>query len=381
MPIKGLTDRGLALPQIGTISKGDVEERTRKDGSKYTVPIDLEYFNVKFDAQEQEAGAIFRKIYGPEPTDIRVMFPFNEIERVWDTWLEGYTASRMVSRSDGEIYLWLRDGITQEILVKNGIDRKTGQPRPYVEGQPDTFYKDSKGNEQPVFCEPTGRLKVVIPELGRMAILLAKTGSIHDVINLSEQLEGFRYLNQGQLAGIPFFLKRRPNKISTPGKNGKRYRRDSWLMSIEADSQWVRAKLADLKRVALPGNGLDIEEPDTPALPEIVAAPPDEDMTPDPLEPDYVDIEPDEPQIPVGLQIALECGQRRTKRGGKKLIDCTPDEIDYVIKNTKSEALREDASVLVNFTDKQVSDFMSIEEDTTMLQAIRLYTNWTPRES
>ena len=45
--------------------------------------------------------------------------------------------------------------------------------------------------------------------------------------------------------------------ISTPsGKGGKRVRREKWMLSIEADPDWVKEKLQAMKLDALPGNGL-----------------------------------------------------------------------------------------------------------------------------
>jgi hypothetical protein len=97
-----------------------------------------------------------------------------------------------------------------------------------------------------------------VPELKRLAYLIVMTTSVHDIINISEQLRGIASMNSGRIAGIPLVLRRRPKKISTPsGENGKRARREKWLISIEADPEWVKAKLAKMHHDALPGNGFD----------------------------------------------------------------------------------------------------------------------------
>ena len=185
MPIKGLTDRGLAFPEIGQIRKGKKVTKKRKDKSEYTVPVDLKYFRVLFDEQEVDSAELFLEKYGEEPDQINIILPFNEIERCWDAWLEAYTAGRMVARSDGEIFTYLIDTDTGEILVRNG---KPGSP--YTEGQ--TVGKDSKGKD--IYCRPVGRLKVIIPELARAAFLTVNTTSVHDIHNISSQLAGMLFL-------------------------------------------------------------------------------------------------------------------------------------------------------------------------------------------
>lgn len=250
MPIKGLTDRGLSFPEIGQIRKG-AKKTARRPGK------DLTYFRVEFAEGEEETDALFEKIYGTEPNNINVILPFNEIERCWGAWLEGYTAGRMVARSDGEYIVYQVDTETGDIKVINGKDVKTGAPVPYTEDM--VVGKDYKG--KPVTCKPVGRLRVFIPELGRAAYLTVLTSSLHDIANLSDQLGALKRLNYGQIAGIPLVLRRRPKKISVPMPDGKRVRQEKWMLSIEADPQWVRLKIAETKRLALPGNGELLPEP------------------------------------------------------------------------------------------------------------------------
>jgi hypothetical protein len=101
-------------------------------------------------------------------------------------------------------------------------------------------------------CKQVGRLSVIIPELGRFATVTILTTSIHDVINLTRQLRSYEAIN-GDLRGIPFVIVRRPEAISTPsGPNGKRARREKWLLSIESQPAWTRLQLGAMKQAALP---------------------------------------------------------------------------------------------------------------------------------
>lgn len=256
MAIKGLTDRGAAFPEIGQIRKGGKKGNNRPGK-------DLTYFRVEFDERETKAAETFQSVYGSQPTSIRIILPFDEIDRMWVAWLEAYTAGRMVARSDGEFIIYRVDSKTGEVIVKGGVDVRTGQPAPHPDN--DIAGYDYKNN--PVKFKPTGRLKVIIPELARAAYLTVLTTSVHDIANISDQLRAFQELNGGQIKGIPFILRRRPKKISIPNPEDptKRMRVEKWMLSIEADPDWVKAKLSEVKRLALPENGLEESISELPA--------------------------------------------------------------------------------------------------------------------
>lgn len=244
MGIKGLTERKLAFPEIGQIRKGAPK------GDNGQLGRDLTYFRVEFDEREDAAAQVFKKVYGEQPQEINILFPFNDIDQVFSAYLEAYTAGRMVARSDGEKFIYLIDTKTGEIKVKNGVPFTA-----YKDGQAVGSYTDGKGKEQKIYCSAVGRLKVVIPELQRLAYMTVMTSSKHDIANLDAQMNALKQINNGQIAGIPMVLKRRPKKISTPKKDGSRARYTKWMLSIEADPNWVKAKLSEFKHLALPANG------------------------------------------------------------------------------------------------------------------------------
>lgn len=253
MPIKGLTDRGMKFPTIGTIRKG-MKIPSNNGGER---PVDLEYFRVQIDELEPETAAKFLQVYGPAPTDLNVVLPFNDIVKVWDAYYEAYQTGRMIGKSDGEKILYLVDPATGEVLAKNGF---------YVDGRPalhddDSPYvpgvKDHKG--RPIKWGRVGRMNVVIPELRRAAYLTVLTGSAHDIVNISDQLRAIASMNGGVIAGVPLVLRRRPVKISAPvGTGNQRKYVTKWLLSVEADPKWMTAKLSEMNRLALPQV---IEEP------------------------------------------------------------------------------------------------------------------------
>lgn len=244
MPIKGLTDRDLAFPIIGTIRKGAPKEKGKR-------PQDLTYFRVEFDERETEAEELFRKLYGDHPTDIQVVLPFDDIARCWDAHLEAYQAGRMVAKSDGEIMLKLDDPKTGAPIARNGEylpeSGKVGIARCPEDLCVGLNYKGEK-----VYMKPSGRLRVIIPKLMRGAYLEVKTHSYTDIGNLSANAQAIRSINGGRLAGVPLILKRRPQDISVPMGNGKRTYKKMWVLSLEADPDWVKSKLYELHTLALP---------------------------------------------------------------------------------------------------------------------------------
>ena len=244
MGIKNMTDKGLSFPQIGIIRKGAPKEPT-KPGK------DLQYFRVEFAENEKKSAADFLAVYKDQPRTIRIILPFNDIPRMWDAWYEAYTAGRMVARSDGETILsqCAHDGT---VIVKDGIEVATGLPKPHPQDM--RAGNDYKGNG--VKFKAVGRLNVIIPELKRAAYLTLQTTSIHDIANISAQLAGFSALNGGQIAGIPFYLRRTPRPVSVPKPDGSRVRMLKSLVSIEADPDWVAMKLDSLKTLALPNADL-----------------------------------------------------------------------------------------------------------------------------
>lgn len=260
MAIKGLTNRGAAFAQIGNIRKG---AKVTKNGIER--PVDLKYFRVEFDDLEQERAAKFAQVYGSQPTEINILIPFDEIDRCWDAWCEAYTAGRMVARSDGEYFTYLVDLTSGSIVVQNGLDG-SGSKVPH---------RTDIGiaGKSKIQCKPVGRLKVIVPELQSAAYLVLHTSSWHDIKNISEQLEGIKMLNGGRLVGIPLVLRRRPKKISIPKPDGTRARMEKWLISIEADPQWVAAMIGKLQHAALPVAVIN------PSLPEPAAKEEDEEIS------------------------------------------------------------------------------------------------------
>jgi hypothetical protein len=245
MPIKGLTDRGASFPRIGELRKGGEKPTGNKPGA------DLTHF--RFTSQHSDVTEDFTARYGTHPTAVNCYLPFRTASENFEAWIEEWGAGGLRWRGDGET-----------LVIWQTPDGKYSQePKP-----------------QPAGGKQAGRLKLIIPELGRLAYVTALTTSINDILEMQSTLDAYEAL-RGDLRGIPFILSRVPRMVSTPGKDGQRVRREKWLWHLEAQPAWVQAQLSVMQRDALPtgivedryqlesGSMIDAEEvDDIPAHPQ-----------------------------------------------------------------------------------------------------------------
>ena len=231
MPIKNLTDRAAAFPRIGELRKGDTKPR---DGN--TPGKDLDHF--RFTSDDAAAIRDFEAAYGKEPRVIHCYLPYNSVDDNFQTYMEDWLAGGLVRRCDGE-------NIQIERTSKGTYDR--------------TPHVCKQGQQGGCKCKQVGRLMLVIPELRRFAYVVALTTSIHDIMELHGNLRAAMEI-RGDLRGIPFILSRRPREISMPGPDGKRVRREKWLLSIEPAPVWVQEQIAQLPQFVEPAK---LTGPDT----------------------------------------------------------------------------------------------------------------------
>lgn len=217
MPIKGLTDRGASFPRIGELRKGGEKPAGNKPGP------DLKHF--RFTSQHPEVLESFTARYGTHPTAVNVYLPFATAAENFEAWIEEWGAGSLKWRGDGEtLVVWQKPDGTY-----------SREPKP-----------------QPAGGKQSGRLKIIIPELGRLAYVTALTTAVNDIMEMQSTLDAYEAL-RGDLRGIPFVLSRVPRMVSTPGQGGQRVRREKWLWHLEAQPVWVQAQLSVMQRDALPG--------------------------------------------------------------------------------------------------------------------------------
>jgi hypothetical protein len=220
VPIKGLTDRvEAAFPRIGKLRKGAAAPRNQA-GQVVGVGKDQEFF--RFTSERPEVIAAFEEAYGAQPALVSVYLPYADVERNFACWKEKWTAGGLVHRCDGEtMTVWLDTA---------GKYQRT--PR-HCDGG----------------CDEVGRLTVIIPELvraGFVGYVVLETHGINDVLSIQASLMAAWETRAGNplgLRGIQWALRRVKEKISTPMPNGKRARRDKWLVKLEPAADWVQLQL------------------------------------------------------------------------------------------------------------------------------------------
>ncbi len=239
--IQGLTTQRAALPPvIGKLRKGGEGKAAKtKDGRDYkTYGDDLNYF--RFTPKNEQDGQLiadFAERYGAQPQRIEVYLPSDDVDMVFDAWQEEYSAAQLLHRCDGQT-VYERNRITGEYEA-------TTTPCPWL-GKERTTKNPG--------CKQIGRLAVILPELvaaGHYGIVTVETHSINDIATIHRALTDFRQ-RFGRLTGVPFYVYRYPESISTPsGTDGKRARREKWLVGITPATEFVQKQLEAARQHAL----------------------------------------------------------------------------------------------------------------------------------
>lgn len=225
MGIKGLTE-GARFPIIGQLRKGAPKpEQGNRPGK------DLTFF--RFTSEEPGLVETFNQVYGAEPRALEVYLPYASADENFEAYLEEYVASGLMRRCDGETLLLKREEDGEISDAGRSCERNKGCQ-----------------------CKPTGRLVVILPKLEHFSVVTVLTTSKHDIMNLFGALKRYEHVAAASgrdLSGIPFTLKRVPRKISTPAPDGKRARREKWLLSIEPSPAWVSVQLRQAQERAMLG--------------------------------------------------------------------------------------------------------------------------------
>src|SRR5574342_357977 len=237
MPIIGLTDRAASFPRIGVLRKGAPKVSEKQPGADLRTHFRLE-------TDHKDVAEAFSRLYGEKPNHIRVLLMYPHTSQNFEAWKEHHSAGALKRRCDGQTCV--------QRLCQDGTYDFT--PTTCV------CATELAGADKKHLCRPVGRLKIVVPELARLGYILVPTTSIHDIIELTSNLEAAEAL-RGDLRGIPFILARRPRKVSTPTDNGGRARREKWLLSLEPAPDWVRLQISAMEHAALPAPALALPAP------------------------------------------------------------------------------------------------------------------------
>lgn len=278
MQIKTIKETA-SFPEIGQLRKG-----MPKTDKGYVGPDLKTRFRLLFFAGDENKASRERYIQAHEgeieilpngdilAERLIVFLPFPDPFECFDSAYEAYTAGRMVARADGEKFIRWMDTATGTVKVENG--------EPFTPFTPGMIVGKSRGQKaDPIRAKATGRLRVVLPELARLAYVTLSTTSIYDVVRITEQLKAIQWISQylpgrNGVAGIPIVLSRRMTKVTWSQQDGSAKRVDHGLINLEIDQAWVEKMLRSLASTALPAG---IQEALLPAGEEIHLEIPDGD--------------------------------------------------------------------------------------------------------
>jgi len=313
------------FPRLGKIRKGGKKQSNRPGA-------DLQHF--RLDDAEDVAEA-YEKLYGTrEPQEMGILLPFDDMDRVFRAFHELYTGGTLLCQGDGQRVQYMRHPNTGNLLVRGGFAvcdfETTG--RSFCRGEE----VPCPGMNHDLYsicqqCKPHGYLMAIVPEVRRFGYYEFTTTSFYDILNLTANLKAIMQLNRGRLTGVPLVIRRVPTMIPTPGSNGKRVRREKWLLHIEAAPGWVEQLQNKWEALREPGNGHAVAMLDAPEVED------DEDEDDGVVEAEYAeaDAEP-EPAVEthaVTLQVASE--YLATLAGG----EAAPKGYQGSVANLLSEAI------------------------------------------
>ena len=252
--------------EIGQIRKGAPKS------DKGYMGKDLPHFRVVFNEGEEETAALFAQEFPENPTELEIMFPFDEPHRVWEYGLEAYTGRgirvMLVDADTNLIRYWI-DPRTGEAIVRNSLG-KNGEAVYWDRETPAYSYPGKNGELKHVMPTLRCRLRVMIPKLKRIVYFQVVSGSWYDKANITRQLTAY-YQLAGSLKGIPFILRRRQQEVPCSRPDGSKVRDKKSLISIEASEEWSARMFDALKSGAMP----DAEKPQSfglsgemPTIPE-----------------------------------------------------------------------------------------------------------------
>lgn len=273
--IKGWSDV-VRFPRLGEIRLGEKDERG--------VPRALDYFVVPPEVQE---------IYGPQPRELDIMFPHEDLEVVMPSALKRYGDQwGLICRGDGETatlsLLYARKAPQEYGLRLEGgrFLSQDGEVLPVLPGddgrgwvQIPCPYKECphyKGQK----CREVVLVNVLLPKVpGVLGVYTIATGSFHSYTNIRNAL-GMLKAMVGRISFIPLKLRIRMQDAH-PEVGDKRIKRavpvmyiDMTGMNLERMIELAREeRLALVHRSPVQVQAVDIEPPDENEKPELLYPP------------------------------------------------------------------------------------------------------------
>lgn len=287
MPMLDIKAKKPALARAGKIRLGIKKKNAQ--GIEY--PSEVDYFVLK-DVPEVEAWAT--EFLGTDkPKELPIFFPYSEVDECMPGSHKLYKASGLWCRGDGQNILYYVDSLSGKANIRDGVvqipfkmDSSKFQRGDQVPC-PGTSEAERWGRCE--YCKPHSVLVFMIRNMPvedlRMATYHIETRSINNYANLTAQLAWYAE-EYGQIAGVPFILKRIQAEIGSPNldssgnpKKVARTRTKHWLLELEVDPGWVAQMMAKRIRLAQPDVAPMLAEGKVGDSEDIIEIPPPNEKT------------------------------------------------------------------------------------------------------
>jgi hypothetical protein len=278
MPIRDLQTEEEGLARAGVIRLGFKAKRCKTSGCGEIIetatakcpkckraefgkefPTEAPYFVLS------DAPGVAEALKTDKPTSLNIYFPFDTVDENFPAFMQSWVSSSLVCRGDSEKILHAIELVTGKPTVKDGLALRdfTEEKKEYVAGE----FMPCPGLERNLYkkcerCKPNAMLLVILRDVPRLAYWQISTTSIHNIRNLTKQLNYVRNVvndltGSPKLSGVPFILNRVKRMVSVPktdnhGNANGRQRVEKWFIELEIDPDWIRRMLQGLRRLADP---------------------------------------------------------------------------------------------------------------------------------
>lgn len=209
---KGLKPR---LAEVGKIKIGGKGEERKGSKGMYRLPVRYDNFVVTTTEKDLKTGNFkpdeeLMKKLGEKPTEIRVVFLFDDIDMNFNTSFAFYQGAKCICRGDGESAdrLFTQAGKPSQFTITDNADGKTKEgERHKIICDPDICPMMQPDKNGATKCKPSGILSCLIPESMNIGgVYRFRTHSWNTISNILASLELIQTITGGVLVGLPMKL-------------------------------------------------------------------------------------------------------------------------------------------------------------------------------
>lgn len=201
MAIKGVSEIR-RLPRLGKLHLGI--KKTSQGGKQYPSAVDY-FVCTADDSTPQSAVDAFKKVYGDNPKEVKIMFPSNDEEQFFQQWYKRYGQSKgLLCKGDGEF----GSEVQQDAAgVSRMVEKKC--PCEYLTGDKERGIKPS--------CRRVANLQFLLPDVQGVGVFQLDTGSYNSIVNINSMVDMVKSMC-GKIVGIPLILAVQPQEATVNGQ-------------------------------------------------------------------------------------------------------------------------------------------------------------------